>query len=528
MTLIGYEDEENIGLRSIAAYLGKHKIKVAIEPYRKKASTQILEHIRKSNPKLVGFSLIFQSMLTEFAALLKYLRLQCITAHFTMGGHFSTIEYAETLELIPELDTIIRHEGEATLLELLQNLDKPKKWFEIKGIAFRKDNQIYATPPRPLIEDLNSLPFPTRRGRAQKYRGVAICSILASRGCYYNCSFCSVRQFYGSTAGSKRRARSPSSVAQEMQQLFKNNIRIFKFVDDNLGMKSAVQKEWISAFASELKKREIGDKILWRISNRVDELDLKCLKMLKEVGLAFVYMGIESGSNQGLKVCNKHYSVKDIYNALETLANADMKFDYGFMMLTPETTFESIKEDLQFLKDLTANGRAVVHFTKMLPYAGTPISQQLKEEGRLEGTIDRPTYRFTDPRLNLMEAFLVKTFHEAIFGNRALVNRLRMLVLDTEIIKKFYPEKYNLAEYAESIKEAITRYNESAIETIKIALRFMQKHSYDDILYYWNALDYLTQQELSAQAKTNKLITTLTPKRSKKKRAGCIPKIHAF
>jgi len=455
-------------------------------------------------------------MLMEFAALLKYLRLQGVTAHFTMGGHFSTIEYAKTLEIIPELDTVIRHEGEVSMLELFQNLNNPEKWSEIKGIAFRKNNQIHGTPPRPLIEDLDSLPFSTRRSRTQKYHNIAACSILASRGCYYNCSFCSVRQFYGSTSGSKRRSRSPSNVAQEMQQLFGKNIRIFKFVDDDLGMKSNVQKDWISEFASELKKRGIGDKILWRISNRVDELDLECVKLLKEVGLAFVYMGIESGSNEGLKVCNKHYSVKDIYNALEILEKAEVKFDYGFMMLTPGTTFESIKEDLQFLKDLTASGRAVVHFTKMLPYAGTPIAQQLKEEGRLEGTIDHPTYRYSDPRLNLMEAFLVQTFHEAIFGKRALVNKLRMLIFDIEIIKKFYPEKYNLPEYAESIKEAITGYNESAIETIELALKFMQEHDYDDILYYWTTLNYLTQQELSAQSKIDKKISNLTPKTLKK------------
>ncbi|MCW4044222.1 MAG: B12-binding domain-containing radical SAM protein [Candidatus Bathyarchaeota archaeon] len=511
MTLIGYDDEENLGLRSIAAYLDKHNVKVSIEAYKKKASAQTLKHIRESKPRLVGFSLIFQPMFMEFAALLKYLRLNGVTAHFTMGGHFPTIQCEKTLELIPELDTVVRHEGEVTLLDLFRNLDNADKWIEIKGIAFRKNGKICLTSPRPLIEDLDSLPFPVRRCKVQKYRGVSACSILASRGCYYNCSFCSVRQFYGTAPGSKRRARSPSNVAEEMQQLFKKGMRIFKFVDDDLGMKTQVQKDWISNFASELRTRGIGDKILWRISNRVDELDLECLRMLEEVGLAFVYMGIESGSNQGLRICNKHYSVKDIYNALEILAEAAVRFDYGFMMLTPGTTFESIEEDLEFLKNLTANGRAIVHFTKMLPYAGTAIEQQLKDAGRLEGTLDYPTYRYLDPRLNLMEAFLVKTFHEAIFGESALVNQLRMLLFDIEVIKKFYPEKYRLSEYAEAVKNAVTRYNESAIETIEMALKFMRQHSYDDILYYWDALDFLTQQELAAQSKVDQLINTLTP-----------------
>ena len=510
-TLIGYEDEENLGLRSIAAYLEKQKIRVYIEPYKKNSNEKILEHLQKSQPKLVGFSLIFQPMLMEFAALLKYLRSNGITAHFTMGGHFPTIEYAKTLELIPELDTVICHEGEITLLELFQNLDKPANWSKIKGIAFRKNGQIFISPPRPLIEDLNLLPFPVRRISTLKYRGIAACSILASRGCYYNCSFCSVRHFYGSTSGPRRRARSPSNVVDEMEKLFKNKIRIFRFVDDHLGMKSKLQKEWIKEFASELKKREIGDKILWRISNRADELDLECLKTLKEVGLAFLYIGIESGSDQELKICNKHYTVKDIYDALEILKLAGVNFDYGFMMLTPGTTFESIEENLNFLKNLTERGRAIVHFTKMMPYAGTPIAQKLKEEGRLEGTIDYPNYRYPDSRMNLMEAFLVRTFHDAIFGEPALVNKLRTLVFDLQVIRKFHLAEYDIKQYAKSIKEAVIKYNESALETIEIALKFMRNHAYEDILYYWNALDFLSQQELSSQSKIDRIISTLAP-----------------
>ena len=229
---------------------------------------------------MVGFSLIFQRMLTEFAALAKYLRLHGVTAHFTMGGHFPTIEYTKTLELIPELDTVVRHEGENTTLELYRQLDNPELWPKIKGIAFRKNSSVEVNPPRPLVEDLDSFPFPIRRAKAQRHRGLGICSILASRGCYYSCSFCSVRQFYGSAPGPRRRSRSPSNVAQEMEQLFRNGIRIFKFVDDDLGMKTKLQQDWISEFAQELKRRDLARKILWRISNRVDELDIDCLLSL--------------------------------------------------------------------------------------------------------------------------------------------------------------------------------------------------------------------------------------------------------
>jgi anaerobic magnesium-protoporphyrin IX monomethyl ester cyclase len=451
-------------------------------------------------------------MVHEFKELLKYLRKNGVSAHFTIGGHFPTIEYEKTLQLMPELDTVVTHEGEITILELFKNLKRPDKWRGITGIAFKINGEITCTPPRQLIENLDSLPFPIRGGKKQNYRGINCASILASRGCYYNCSFCSIRQFYLKAPGPKRRSRSAFNVAQEMEKLYKKNVRIFKFVDDDLGMKTKAQKTWINEFASELKRRKIGNKILWRISNRLDELDLDCLKILKQVGLTFVYLGIESGNNPGLKTCNKHYMVKDVFNALDLLERADMKFDYGFMMFTPNTTFDSIEEDLKFLRKLTLNGRALVHFTKMFPYAGTSIEEQLKRDGRLEGTLDYPTYQFNDRRINLMEVFVTKTFHEAFFGSSAIVNKLRLLYLDVEIIRKFYPNRFNLDEYANSLRNTIIDYNESALETLEIALNFMRKHDYEDILYFWTTLEFLTRQEISSQSSIDKRITTLVPK----------------
>ena len=130
-------------------------------------------------------------------------------------------------------------------------------------------------------------------------------------------------------------------------------------------------------------------------------------------------------------------------------------------------------------------------------------------------TIPRPT---SAPRLlwrplsySLSVSFLIKTFHEAFFGDRALLNKLRLLIFDIEVIKKFYPDQYCLNEYIKSIKEIIIKYNNSAVETIEMALKFMRNHDYDEILYYWNSLDYLTQQELTSQSKINKMVSKLDP-----------------
>ena len=509
--LVGYETEENIGLRSIAAFLKSRGLKVGIEPYESSNKEDILKRILKEKPKLVCFSLIFQRMLPDFADLISYLRNKEVRAHFNMGGHFPTIEYEETLKLIKGLDSIVRHEGEFTLFELFQHLDQPETWTEIKGIAFIRNGGLEVTPSRPLIEDLDSLPYILRDYDAQTYRGLGACSMLASRGCYYNCSFCSVQTFYGSAPGSRRRSRSPSNVAIEMEKLFNQGIRIFSFKDDDFGMKTNHQRSWIGTFSEELKKRGMSEEILWRISCRADEVDAGMLRKLKEVGLCYLYMGIESGSIQGLKTANKHYTVDDVFHTIAILQELDLNFEYGFMILDPYSTFDSIKENIAFLGEICKDGRAVAHFTKMMPYAGTTIAQSLKNEGRLIGDVVFPNYSYEDKRVALLERFVIKTFNDMMFGEDGLVSLILCAKFDSVVLEKFFSDKYDTQKYSKSVRSLTNRCNESALETMSLAVKFMEKRSYEEILYHWEMLELLGQQELDVQKDIIEKIKSLNP-----------------
>jgi anaerobic magnesium-protoporphyrin IX monomethyl ester cyclase len=184
--LVGYEDEENLGIRSIAAFLSIRGLKVKIEPYKTSLKEKILYRIQTDKPKIVGFSLIFQGMITDFAELTGYLRAMGVSSHFTIGGHFPTLDFEGTLELMPAIDTVIRHEGEETLFELYQNIDRPDLWPQIKGLVYRIDGRVITAPPRPLINDLDSLPFSIREESIKMHRGLGTCAMLASRGCYYD------------------------------------------------------------------------------------------------------------------------------------------------------------------------------------------------------------------------------------------------------------------------------------------------------------------------------------------------------
>ena len=114
--LIGYENQENLGLRSIMACLHENEYATVLVPFFPGKDHLVLDEIKKHKPLLIGFSLIFQFSIETFSSLMRYLRANGVSAHFTAGGHFPSLRPSETLELIPELDSIVRFEGEETLL----------------------------------------------------------------------------------------------------------------------------------------------------------------------------------------------------------------------------------------------------------------------------------------------------------------------------------------------------------------------------------------------------------------------------
>ena len=199
---------------------------------------------------------------------------------------------------------------------------------------------------------MDTLPFIFRDNFGESLDGIKTAYMLASRGCLYNCSFCSIRQFYSSAKGTLRRTRSAGAVADEMYNLFtEHDIRFFSFQDDDFANRSKQQKEWLRLFIKELKNRGLSDKIRWKISCRVDDLDAGTLEMMLDNGLIAVYLGVESGNNLGLKALNKGVTVDQNLYAINLLKNYNVAMSIGFMLFDPSSNIESIKQNIQFFKN---------------------------------------------------------------------------------------------------------------------------------------------------------------------------------
>src|ERR1700761_5332886 len=134
VVLVGFQEQENLGLGYLAAVLRREGRAVTIVDFQEDHKT-ILAVIRRERPIVVGFSLIFQFYVHRFGELIRYLRANGVNGHFTIGGHFPSLSYRHTLELIPELDSVVRFEGETTLVELVDTIEAGGDWRYLLGIA---------------------------------------------------------------------------------------------------------------------------------------------------------------------------------------------------------------------------------------------------------------------------------------------------------------------------------------------------------------------------------------------------------
>lgn len=473
VVFIAYQDQENLGVGYLVSYLEQEGYSSKIIDWKKDPEF-IYSTISEIDPVLVGFSLIFQYDFNKLCMLSSYLRERGITCHFTVGGHYPSLRYETFLDNAISIDSVVRFEGEQTLAELVKTLEEAGNWRTLPGIAYAENSSCFSNKLRPLIEDLDTLPYP-KREHSDFYScmDVKFTSLLGSRGCYRNCSFCSIRAFYGAPPGKLRRTRSPENIVDEMLDLYKKGVKIFLFQDDDFFSPGTSGKEWANSLYIELKKREFSNDILWKINCRADEVELEFFKMLREVGLYMVYLGIESGSEEGLRLMNKQLSVSDNLNAVETLKKLEMTYDFGFMLFDPMSSFTNLRENIDFLRAICMDGSVPITFCKMLPYAGTPIERQLVEEGRLVGGITDPDYRFLSPMVDGYYDFVTKTFNEYM-GPQGLSQVLRWHINELNVIKKFYRLPKGYSEYIEAFKRIISSSNRAALDALESGLEVFE------------------------------------------------------
>jgi anaerobic magnesium-protoporphyrin IX monomethyl ester cyclase len=473
IVLIGFQRHSNLGIGYLASTLKRNGYRVEVFDFEVDR-VQLLKAVGTLDPILIGFSLIFQSYIHWFGSLIRYLRDNGVNCHFIMGGHFPSLSYQRTLELIPELDSVARFEGEETLLELTDCLSTSKNWHEVSGLAFRDGSAIVASPMRHLIEDLDSLPYPVRIFQKNAILGRNATPMLASRGCARTCSFCSIHMFYRTAPGKVVRTRKPAEVVREMRLLLEeHNISIFLFQDDDFPLFGPAWRRWAREFVAELHRSRLPGRVAWKINCRADAVEPQLFREMREAGLYMVYMGLESGTEEGLKTLHKQITVEQNLRAVEILKQIGLIFEFGFMLLDPSSTFESVRKNVDFLRAIVGDGSAGASFGRMVPYDGTPIKDDLERAGRLRGDVCRPDYDFLDPRLTCFYEEILRIVNVTGWTHDcdALSPQLTFAWNEVAIIELLFPRVPGLGAYRAGIRE-ITR------DSNDILLRVIEDTSY--------------------------------------------------
>jgi radical SAM superfamily enzyme YgiQ (UPF0313 family) len=467
VAFVAFEQFDNLGIGYMASVLSKAGFKNKIIDFRI-GKKEILRRIKRINPVVVGFSVIFQYYIYEFGELICFLRENGINCHFTAGGQFASLRTKEIFEIIPSLDSVVKFEGEYTFLELVASINQRRDWRNIEGIAYQSEGNMIINPLRPVEPDLDKFPFPFRLPLKEYALGKKFATILAGRGCLNNCKFCYLREYYLSASYPLKRIRKPEEVIREMEFLhFKKNCSVFLFQDDDFPVKSGTDIKWIERFCRELDTRGLVNRVMWKINCRPDEVEHSCFSLMKEHGLFLVFLGIEDGTNAGLKRLNKNMSVEKCLEGINILKKLKIGFDYGFMLFQPFSTFGSVNDNLNFLGDLCGDGFAPVTFLKMMPYSATPIEKELQDLGRLKGIPGFLDYDFIEDPMNHYYKFITENFDEWLRDPDDLVNITKWARNYISVFSHYYDLEEEVQKLSQNIKNTVSESNMFILNNLK-------------------------------------------------------------
>ena len=420
-----------LGLGYLAAVLEKNQYQIDIVDCQvlKLSFDECKTKLIKRKPDVVGMTastLTYKSAL-KIARIAKEVNPNCITA---LGGPHVTFRDYVALKECPELDVVVRREGENTLLELVQRVENGEDYSDVIGTTCRKNGKVVRNPDRPYIEDLDSLPFPARHlWPMDKLReSEDILYLITSRGCVYWCEFCTTVRMHGR----KYRIRSPKNVVDELEFLNKTyKVVNFTFCDDAFTVDQARTEELCRDIISR------GLKIKWNCGTRVDMLTKELLVKMKEAGCISVWFGVESGSQQVLDAMKKGITPELTTKVLGWVREMGVKPVPNVILGFPGETKESAWKTIKFVEKLSPDDMGF--YNVATPFPGTPLYDQVVKNGWLRVTdfdkYDTTTPIFETPWLSMKELGKLRegAFHHFYLRRAYFLDKKRRFKLSTAL-----------------------------------------------------------------------------------------------
>lgn len=378
------------GIIQLGAYLEKETEGVEVEVLDCNAEhvdwKDMEKRIESSNPDLVASSSLATCNTYSVARTLQTAKKVNPEITTVTGGQHFTATANESLEEYPEIDVIVRGEGERTLKELVKNAGKGARP-KIEGISFRSKGRIVHNPARSLIENLDELPYPGYhlvKNSINKYHFAAMAGrdahfalIEGGRGCPHECTFCTQWQHWQGTS----RVKSPMRIADEMEFCSTNfGSEFIWLTDDNLGAGRRIED-----IADEIIERKMPDSVNWFVQARCDDIikNRKVLQKLRRSGLNWVLLGVENSEPSTLGGFRKGITPDDARTAVRLLKENGIFAHAMFIIGSRNDTRESISRLRKFANELDPD---FAMFGILTPFPGNEIYEEAKRNGWIEDT----------------------------------------------------------------------------------------------------------------------------------------------
>jgi len=365
-----------LGMLYIATYLRKNGIDISIidEAPKGYSVKDTADWVKKENPDILGFSTCSANG-KKAALIAETVKKENPNVSIVFGNFFATFNPERILKKYPAVDFIVRGEGEHTSLELAQCLQKGGDLKKVLGINFRNNGEIVSTPDRPLIKDINSLPFPDRTLLDVDYHNITAGVVVApkqfsnfvtSRGCVYKCRFCGCRRL----ARSLWRSRSVDNIMEEMHLLSSQGYKQFMFVDDNF----TLNPKRVIKLCKRLKEEKVD--VEFFAEGRVDHCPPEMLQQMYRANCKMIYFGIENGTQKVLDYYDKEITPQQAMTAVGHARNVGIDVIVAsFIVGAPHETRQEIKNTFKFAQKLQVD---IPQFNVLATFPGTDIWEELK------------------------------------------------------------------------------------------------------------------------------------------------------
>lgn len=430
----------------IASYiLENSRISVQFSFYTVDEVETAIQEIYEAHPDIIGLPILQHNF---YSALLfcEQIKKLLPDIYIMLGNKEAVCCSRYIMENYPVIDAIILGEGEVTTSDVCNCISLNQDISVCPGLMIRRGEEIFETPPRPLIKNLDDLPFPYRNYRVGNGN---IYNVIGSRGCAGHCSFCEANTIFykNSYTYSSTRCRSISNILDEVVMLSKDKkFVVINFLDSTFCSNDAVAINRLEDLYSQIIARSLNFQFNINIrSEQVNEMFIDCLAKLSRVGLDSVLVGIEAGNADDIQIYNKgadlntHRHAINLLNSLLDKMPNIIGVEYGFINFNPYSTIEKLAENADFALNNNLKLYPFDIMSKLRISGSTTITQKIQKDGLLTGNFGQPivdpyAYKFIDSRIDKLYKVLSEAFSLFQAPNTSLVlSKLRRFSLHQEL-----------------------------------------------------------------------------------------------